>query len=232
MRNRQRIIQNKVFYYLLPVLIYLTVRLLITILGHLKYQAYDALFYTGLLGIYSLGIVAICLLTVRKGYGSMLSPLPFKWWHPVVAMVTFVTMLKGNFWLLQIFPTNGNSNEQALSAIISYGQGPFAIYGYLIWVVLMAPTFEELFFRLTLMTSYFKESRFYIDVLFSSFCFMAVHMHSWSDFGTPFALTFFITGISFGLVFKWTKSIIWVVLLHMTNNALANWDLIEAFILH
>ncbi|MGV3028903.1 CPBP family glutamic-type intramembrane protease [Streptococcus hyovaginalis] len=55
-------------------------------------------------------------------------------------------------------------------------------------------------------------------------------MHSWSDFGTPFAPTFFINGISFGLVFKWTKSIIWVVLLHMANNALANWDLIEAFI--
>ncbi|WP_420088140.1 CPBP family intramembrane glutamic endopeptidase [Streptococcus hyovaginalis] len=139
-------------------------------------------------------------------------------------------MLKGNFWPLQIFPTSGSNNEQALSAIISYGQGPFAIYGYLIWVVLLAPIFEELFFRLILMTSYFKQSLFYIDVLLSSFSFMAVHMHSWSDFGTPFAPTFFITGISFGLVFKWTKSIIWVILLHITNNAFANWDLIEAFI--
>ncbi|MDY4511448.1 CPBP family intramembrane glutamic endopeptidase [Streptococcus hyovaginalis] len=144
--------------------------------------------------------------------------------------MTFVTMLRGNFWLLQIFPTSGNSNEQALSVIISYGQGPFAIYGYLIWVVLLAPIFEELFFRLILMTSYFKQSLFYIDVLLSSFSFMAVHMHSWSDFGTPFAPTFFITGISFGLVFKWTKSIIWVILLHITNNAFANWDSIEAFI--
>lgn len=137
-------------------------------------------------------------------------------------------MLKENFWPLQIFPTSGSNNEQALSAIISYGQGLFAMYGYLIWG-LLAPTFEESFFRLILMNSYFKQSLFYIDVLFSSFCFMAVHMHSWSDFGTPFALTFFITGISFGLVFKWTKSIIWVILLHMTNNAFANWDLIEAF---
>ncbi|MFV8044764.1 hypothetical protein ACMZ6T_08435 [Streptococcus pluranimalium] len=70
---------------------------MITILGHLKYQAYDTLFYTGLLGIYGLGIVIICLLTHHNGYGSMLSPLPFKWWHPVVAIVTFVIMLKGNF---------------------------------------------------------------------------------------------------------------------------------------
>lgn len=64
---------RKVVFYLLPPLIFLAVRLLITILDHLKYQAYDTLFYTGLLGIYGLGIVTICYLTDRKGYGSMLS---------------------------------------------------------------------------------------------------------------------------------------------------------------
>ncbi|MEX2804533.1 CPBP family intramembrane glutamic endopeptidase [Streptococcus sp. H31] len=76
---------------------------------------------------------------------------------------------------------------------------------------------EELFYRGILMSTYFKHSRYYLDVLVSAICFASAHViwsaWSWLDF-----IQYIPAGLSLGLTFKWTKSIYYPILLHFLVN--------------
>ncbi len=85
------------------------------------------------------------------------------------------------------------------------------------WGGIIALISEELFYRGILMSTYFKNSRYYLDVLLSAICFASVHViwlsWSWTDF-----LQYIPAGLSLGVTFKWTKSIYYPILLHFLVN--------------
>lgn len=78
---------------------------------------------------------------------------------------------------------------------------------------------EELFYRGILMTTYFNNSRYYLDILVSTICFASIHViwsaWSWLDF-----VQYIPAGLSLGVTFRWTKSIYYPILLHALVNYL------------
>lgn len=85
------------------------------------------------------------------------------------------------------------------------------------WGGIVALINEELFYRGVLMSTYFKHSRYHLDILVSAICFASVHViwssWSWFDF-----IQYIPAGLSLGLIFKWTKSIYYPILLHFLVN--------------
>lgn len=85
------------------------------------------------------------------------------------------------------------------------------------WGGIVALINEELFYRGVLMSTYFKHSRYHLDILVSAICFASVHViwssWSWIDF-----IQYIPAGLSLGLIFKWTKSIYYPILLHFLVN--------------
>lgn len=83
-----------------------------------------------------------------------------------------------------------------------------------IGVLIIAPIFEELFFRKYLITNLLKENNRIITLIISSICFALIH------FETPNNLIpSFIFGIVSGLIFIKTKKIGYSILLHFISNS-------------
>lgn len=81
--------------------------------------------------------------------------------------------------------------------------------------LIIAPIFEELFFRKYLITNLIKENNRIISLLISSICFSLIH------FETPNNLIpTFIFGIVSGLIFLKTRKIGYTILLHFICNSL------------
>ena len=89
----------------------------------------------------------------------------------------------------------------------------------LLWGGVLTLINEELFYRGILMTTYFNNSRYYLDILVSTICFASVHViwsaWSWLDF-----VQYIPVGLSLGVTFRWTKSIYYPILLHVLVNYL------------
>ena len=85
----------------------------------------------------------------------------------------------------------------------------------IIAVLIIAPIFEELFFRKFLINSLLKENNRIITLIISSICFSLIH------FETPNNLIpSFIFGIVSGLIFIKTRKIGYSILLHFISNSL------------
>ena len=82
---------------------------------------------------------------------------------------------------------------------------------------LIAPVAEEIVCRGFLMTSLSKFKNYYIDVLVSAAIFGAMHVlqHGWIT--TDFIL-YFVMGLIFCMMFRYTRSIYWVIALHASWN--------------
>lgn len=89
----------------------------------------------------------------------------------------------------------------------------------LLWGGVITLINEELFYRGILMTTYFNNSRYYLDILVSTVCFASIHViwsaWSWLDF-----VQYIPAGLSLGVTFRWTKSIYYPILLHALVNYL------------
>ena len=90
----------------------------------------------------------------------------------------------------------------------------------LLWGGVITLINEELFYRGILMTTYFNNSRYYLDILVSTVCFASIHViwsaWSWLDF-----VQYIPAGLSLGVTFRWTKSIYYPILLHALVNYLS-----------
>ncbi|PKB44939.1 CAAX prenyl protease-like protein [Cellulophaga sp. RHA19] len=97
----------------------------------------------------------------------------------------------------------------------SYGELYFE-YGYtMLSTLIIAPIFEELFYRKFLFSKLLEKYQLYLAIFISSLCFSAIH------FETPGNLIpSFLFGITSCLIFFKTKKISYSILLHFINNLL------------
>ena len=115
----------------------------------------------------------------------------------------------------RIFPRTQNGSTAVEVATSLTGISYFitrVLYGSLI-----APIAEEIVCRGFLMTSLSKFKNYYIDVLVSAAIFGAMHVlqHGWIT--TDFIL-YFVIGLIFCMIFRYTRSIYWAIALHASWN--------------
>ncbi|MDV8279039.1 CPBP family intramembrane metalloprotease [Streptococcus pneumoniae] len=113
------------------------------------------------------------------------------------------------------------SNQISLNETIEMmGRQEFPYF--LLIVCFIAPIAEELIYRGVIMTTFFKNSPWYGDVLLSAIIFGYIHIN--------FALTplaFFIYasgGLILALLYRMTKNLYYPILVHILINITAFWD--------
>ena len=114
------------------------------------------------------------------------------------------------------------SNQISLNETVEM-MGRQEFHYFLLIVCFIAPIAEELIYRGVLMTTFFKNSPWYGDVLLSAIIFGYIHIN--------FALTplaFFIYasgGLILALLYRMTKNLYYPILVHIFINITAFWNL-------
>ena len=124
------------------------------------------------------------------------------------------------YLLLGYIPSS--SNQISLNETVEM-MGRQELPYFLLIVCFIAPIAEELIYRGVIMTTFFKNSPWYGDVLLSAIIFGYIHIN--------FALTplaFFIYasgGLILTLLYRMTKSLYYSIVLHILINITAFWNL-------
>jgi membrane protease YdiL (CAAX protease family) len=80
-------------------------------------------------------------------------------------------------------------------------------------VLIVAPIFEELFFRKYMLTELLQKYSLKLSVIISSICFSLIHLPSYRNL-----IPSFIFGIISGIIFMKTKNILYSIILHFLVN--------------
>ncbi|MDO6490652.1 MAG: type II CAAX endopeptidase family protein [Cellulophaga sp.] len=93
-----------------------------------------------------------------------------------------------------------------------YGFTPFFLY-FNLSAIIIAPIFEELFFRKLLFIKLLEYNKVWPSILISSLCFSAIHFETPSNL-----IPTFVYGIIACLIYIKTKNIIYLIVIHFFNN--------------
>ena len=204
-------------FYLTTVLIIAAYYLIFNFVARLEFvnQLSDFGFYgLQILLIVFEGIAATVVLVKSQGWKEC-GRFQFRWAYLGVFFLFFILMFVWVNITTLIFPSTQNGSEMMKEAANLTGISYFImriLYGSLI-----APIVEELVFRGLLMTALSKFKKYYIDVVVSSTLFSLIHVlqHGWIT--TDFIL-YFVMGLIFCMMFRYTRSIYWVIVLHASWN--------------
>ena len=144
-------------------------------------------------------------------------------WRPryfIYLLLGYIISYMSDFLLSYFIPSS--SNQISLNETIEM-IGRQELPYFLLIVCFIGPIAEELIYRGVLMTTFFKNSPWYGDVLLSAIIFGFIHI----NFAlTP--LTFFIYasgGLILALLYRMTKNLYYPIVLHILINITAFWDL-------
>ena len=204
-------------FYLTTVLIIAAYYLIFNFVARLEFvnQLSDFGFYgLQILLIVFEGIAATVVLVKSQGWKEC-GRFQFRWAYLGVFFLFFILMFVWVNITTLIFPSTQNGSEMMKEATNLTGISYFImriLYGSLI-----APIVEELVFRGLLMTALSKFKKYYIDVVVSSTLFSLIHVlqHGWIT--TDFIL-YFVMGLIFCMMFRYTRSIYWAIALHASWN--------------
>ena len=204
-------------FYLTTVLIIATYYLIFNFVARLEFvnQLSDSGFYgLQILLIVFEGIAATVVLVKSQGWKEC-GRFQFRWSYLGVFFLSFFLLFVWANLATRIFPRTQNGSTVVKVATSLTGISYFitrVLYGSLI-----APVAEEIVCRGFLMTSLSKFKNYYIDVLVSAAIFGAMHVlqHGWIT--TDFIL-YFVMGLIFCMMFRYTRSIYWVIVLHASWN--------------
>ena len=204
-------------FYLTTVLIMAAYYLIFNFVARLEFvnQLSDFGFYgLQILLIVFEGIAATVVLVKSQGWKEC-GRFQFRWAYLGVFFLFFILMFVWVNITTLIFPSTQNGSEMMKEAANLTGISYFImriLYGSLI-----APIVEELVFRGLLMTALSKFKKYYIDVVVSSTLFSLIHVlqHGWIT--TDFIL-YFVMGLIFCMMFRYTRSIYWAIALHASWN--------------
>ena len=209
--------RKKTKFYLTTVLIITIYYLIFNFVARLEFvnQLSDFGFYgLQILLIVFEGIAATVVLVKSQGWKEC-GRFQFRWAYLGVFFLFFILMFVWVNITTLIFPSTQNGSEMMKEAANLTGISYFImriLYGSLI-----APIVEELVFRGLLMTALSKFKKYYIDVVVSSTLFSLIHVlqHGWIT--TDFIL-YFVMGLIFCMMFRYTRSIYWAIALHASWN--------------
>ena len=204
-------------FYLSTVLIIIIYYLIFNFVARLEFvnKLSDFGFYgLQILLIVLEGIAATVVLVKCQGWKEC-GRFQFRWAYLGVFFLFFILMFVWVNITTLIFPSTQNGSEMMKEAANLTGISYFImriLYGSLI-----APIVEELVFRGLLMTALSKFKKYYIDVVVSSTLFSLIHVlqHGWIT--TDFIL-YFVMGLIFCMMFRYTRSIYWAIALHASWN--------------
>ena len=200
--------KRKIIQYIYPIILLFLVKMLTTVwvevfLNGRKVKVYSDLEMTIYLSALLITIVCSIFAIWRWGDKSIFKFSKIK--------LSYILVTVGLYYFLQYF------NEQ-------YWQ-----WFHLFVMSILSPVREELVFRGAIMTSYFRNSQYFLDVLVSAAAFGIFHIigfpWSWIDF-------FFhaMAGAVIGFIFRYTKSIYYPLTFHIFWNTANHWSEIWSFI--
>ena len=165
------------------------------------------------------GVLFLAVLHLKVFEGRKI--MQFKWQprYFIYLLLGYVILYMSDFLLSYFIPSS--SNQISLNETIEM-MGRQELPYFLLIVCFIGPIAEELIYRGVLMTTFFKNSPWYGDVLLSAIIFGYIHIN--------FALTplaFFIYasgGLIFALLYRMTKSLYYPMVVHIFINITAFWD--------
>ena len=146
----------------------------------------------------------------------------FKWQlrYFIYLLLGYIISYMSDYFLSYFIPSS--SNQISLNETIEM-MGRQELPYFLLIVCFIGPISEELIYRGVLMTTFFKNSPWYGDVLLSAIIFGCIHIN--------FALTplaFFIYasgGLILALLYRMTKTLYYPIVVHILINITAFWNL-------
>ena len=166
------------------------------------------------------GVLFLAVLHLKVFEGRKI--MQFKWQprYLIYLLLGYVILYMSDFLLSYFIPSS--SNQISLNETIEM-IGRQELPYFLLIVCFIGPIAEELIYRGVLMTTFFKNSPWYGDILLSAIIFGCIHIN--------FALTplaFFIYasgGLILALLYRMTKNLYYPIVLHILINITAFWDL-------
>lgn len=107
-------------------------------------------------------------------------------------------------YLMDVEPEAFRHSERSSTILLLNGIG----------VIIIAPIFEELFFRKFLFTELQKKYSLNLSILISSICFAIVHLPNYGNL-----IPVFILGILSCIIYNRTKNILYSMILHFFSNS-------------
>lgn len=166
------------------------------------------------------GVLFLAVLHLKVFEGRKI--MQFKWQprYFIYLLLGYVILYMSDFLLSYFIPSS--SNQISLNETIEM-IGRQELPYFLLIVCFIGPIAEELIYRGVLMTTFFKNSPWYGDILLSATIFGCIHIN--------FALTplaFFIYasgGLILALLYRMTKNLYYPIVLHILINITAFGDL-------
>ncbi len=175
----------------------------------------DEIYYVfQVLLVFILGTVAT-IIFVKSEHWKECGRFQFRWPYLGVFILSFFLLFVWVNLATLIFPRTQNGSAVVEVATSMTGISYFitrVLYGSII-----APVAEEIMCRGFLMTSLSKFKNYYIDVLVSAAIFGAMHVLQYGWITTDFIL-YFVMGLIFCMIFRYTRSIYWTIALHASWN--------------
>ena len=145
----------------------------------------------------------------------------FKWQlrYFIYLLLGYIILYMSDFLLSYFIPSS--SNQISLNETIEM-MGRQEYPYFLLIVCFIGPISEELIYRGVLMTTFFKNSPWYGDVLLSAIIFGYIHV----NFAlTPLAFVIYASGgFILALLYRMTKSLYYPIVVHIFINITAFWD--------
>ena len=165
------------------------------------------------------GVLFLAVLHLKVFEGRKI--MQFKWQprYFIYLLLGYIISYMSDFLLSYFIPSS--SNQISLNETIEM-IGRQELPYFLLIVCYIGPIAEELIYRGVLMTTFFKNSPWYGDVLLSAIIFGYIHIN--------FALTplaFFIYasgGLILALLYRMTKNLYYPILVHIFINITAFWN--------
>lgn len=166
------------------------------------------------------GVLFLAVLHLKVFEGRKI--MQFKWQprYFIYLLLGYIISYMSDFLLSYFIPSS--SNQISLNETIEM-IGRQELPYFLLIVCFIGPITEEFIYRGVLMTTFFKNSPWYGDILLSAIIFGCIHIN--------FALTplaFFIYasgGLILALLYRMTKNLYYPIVLHILINITAFWDL-------
>ena len=145
----------------------------------------------------------------------------FKWQlrYFIYLLLCYIILYMSDFLLSYFIPSS--SNQISLNETIEM-IGRQELPYFLLIACFIGPITEELIYRGVLMTTFFKNSPWYGDVLLSAIIFGYIHINF-----TLTPLAFFIYasgGLILALLYRMTKNLYYPILVHIFINITAFWN--------
>ena len=104
-------------------------------------------------------------------------------------------------------------NKVEIAPYMNYSGSNLSLFYKCVSVVIVAPVFEELFFRKYLFVELYKKYSFRISIIVSSICFSLIHLPSYRNL-----IPTFLFGIICCIIYTKTKNILYTIILHSISN--------------